>query len=261
MRDLTRRPISASRAYRRDWVKDSIKRSLRRAHLDIHELGALGRSISSLAESVLQSGWSPSTIIDVGVASGTDELYRVFPRADLVLVEPVAEWESYLPKASADRNVTFITAAAWEEEATLDFSMPRDPLAASLLLDLGGDVGNTKHFTVNAAPLDSLLMKIPVAPPVALKIDVQGAELSVLRGASQLLQHTDLLIVETNLVRNYDQGALFDDVLRYVGDRGFRTIDIFGGTTNLTGAMLHQVDVGFVRQDSDLGRALLLRRF
>ena len=40
--------------------------------------------------------FAPRTVIDVGVEAGTPELYRAFPDADLLLVEPMEEWRDHL---------------------------------------------------------------------------------------------------------------------------------------------------------------------
>src|SRR5208283_1372595 len=41
-------------------------------------------------------GFRPRTVIDVGVATKTEELYRAFNEADILLVEPLAEFEPFL---------------------------------------------------------------------------------------------------------------------------------------------------------------------
>ena len=43
-------------------------------------------------------GFEPQTVIDVGAALGTFELYRTFPKARHLLIEPIEENEPYLAK-------------------------------------------------------------------------------------------------------------------------------------------------------------------
>ena len=57
--------------------------------------------------------------------------------------------------------------------------------------------------------------------PAALKIDVQGAELAVLRGATDLLSEVDAILVECSFLELYGGQALADDVIRFVHERGF----------------------------------------
>ena len=59
----------------------------------------------------------------------------------------------------------------------------------------GGERGDWEE--VRTIPLDTFLKKNPYPPPQFLKIDVEGAELAVLRGARTILTaHTPLLLVE-----------------------------------------------------------------
>lgn len=52
-------------------------------------------------------------------------------------------------------------------------------------------------------------------------IDVQGAELEVLKGAGQLLQHVKVLQIEVSTKDEYKNGARFDEIKAYLKDFGF----------------------------------------
>jgi len=43
-------------------------------------------------------GFEPKTVIDVGAALGTFNLYETFPNSRHLLIEPIAENEPYLAK-------------------------------------------------------------------------------------------------------------------------------------------------------------------
>jgi FkbM family methyltransferase len=63
---------------------------------------------------------------------------------------------------------------------------------------------------VPAARLDDVIAARALAHPVVMKLDAQGAEVRVLRGAQQTLQHVDALIVEwwpAGLVRMGDSAS------------------------------------------------------
>jgi FkbM family methyltransferase len=61
-----------------------------------------------------------------------------------------------------------------------------------------------------------------------LKIDVEGAELRVLRGAERLLSSGKVLFVQSEfqLFSYYDEHPLLGDQQRHLADRGFRLIDL-----------------------------------
>ena len=49
------------------------------------------------------------TFIDIGVASyGTEDIYNRFPKANLILIDPIDEAKEYAEKLSKKRNVNFL---------------------------------------------------------------------------------------------------------------------------------------------------------
>jgi hypothetical protein len=74
--------------------------------------------------------------------------------------------------------------------------------------------------SVRLARLDSLWPDLNLdSLPVYLKLDTQGSELSILRGASRALLGAEFVEAELSLVRLYDGGPLFDEVIRFLADR------------------------------------------
>jgi hypothetical protein len=68
--------------------------------------------------------------------------------------------------------------------------------------------------------LDACL-STPPPRPVLLKIDVQGFELEVLQGATDLLPHIDAVYVEASYVELYEGQALHEDIERYLAEAVF----------------------------------------
>jgi FkbM family methyltransferase len=55
-----------------------------------------------------------------------------------------------------------------------------------------------------------------------LKIDVQGYELKVLRGATRTLTQTDALLIEINYKQHYHGADRFEDIQQFLNGAGFR---------------------------------------
>ena len=53
--------------------------------------------------------------------------------------------------------------------------------------------------------LDQILKKKKLIKPILIKIDVQGFELEVLKGAKQILSKVDYIILETSKNRMYNK--------------------------------------------------------
>jgi len=83
--------------------------------------------------------------------------------------------------------------------------------------------------------------------PLMLKLDTQGFEMHVLKGASRTLRDTTLLITELSLTPLYGNGATMMEVFNHLEQQGFRCISIIQGFADHQRNELLQVDGIFVR--------------
>jgi hypothetical protein len=79
-------------------------------------------------------------------------------------------------------------------------------------------------LTVRVACLDEMVDIWSNARRAVLKLDVQGFELSVLKGARAALKSCAYVYVECSEVQLYNGQALFPDVERFMNENGFRSI-------------------------------------
>jgi hypothetical protein len=79
------------------------------------------------------------------------------------------------------------------------------------------------------------------AGSVFLKVDTQGYDLKVLRGAKEHLREVKLLQVEAGLQPTYEGSPMLAEVLEVVADNGFAISGIYPTTRN--GLCLGEVDV------------------
>lgn len=145
-----------------------------------------------------QSGWEPSTCIDCGVAWGTVELQRGFKNAHHVLIEPVPLFADYLQKRSDRNGWTFHQVALSDAPGEIDFLVRPDSHQGGRIVYAGEDLsafGQT--ISVPAMSLDEIDRRFPFGDNLMLKLDVQGHEGAVLRGATSVLKRTEVLVVET----------------------------------------------------------------
>jgi FkbM family methyltransferase len=82
---------------------------------------------------------------------------------------------------------------------------------------------------------------------VYLKIDVEGGELNVLRGAAPILERVFLVEVEASLVPLFRGTALFLDVAAYLTGTGYELIGVEPNTDDLSSGTMHMVDAIFRR--------------
>ena len=234
--------------------KYQIKRVMWRLGIRVRP-GKPRRDLYDFLVHIRRVGFRPATVIDVGVADGTFELYQVFPEARHLLVEPMAEFEDALKFICRRYNAVYVIAAASDKEGSTGIHFSGDLHGASLLQEMTEEgragVGIRQ---VRVARLDTLATAHGTSGPYLIKVDVQGSELTVLDGAVGLLPHAEVIVLETSLFRFKAGGPVLDEVIAYMKQRGFAPYEILGGHTRPLDGALAQVDMAFVKKDGQFRR-------
>jgi len=197
-------------------------------------------------------GLAPRTVIDVGAAFGdwAELAGRLFPEARVLLVEPLSEFAPFLEMRMRHlADATVIAAAAGRERGLARLHVHDDLVGTSLRTEPG--LG-TADREVTVLTIDTLVDEHSAEGPFVVKLDVQGAELDVLGGASSTLSNTVLVQLETLFFPFYDGAPELADVVAYMRSAGFVVYDVVDlGYRPLDGA-LAQADLLFVPESSVL---------
>ena len=228
-------------------------RALALVGLRLQHLPAPTRSFDDFLALVAKQGMSIATVVDVGVAHGTPPLYRAFPNARFVLVEPVVENKAMLQRAMASLNHEIVWAAAGAANGQAVINVHDDLSGSSLLRQAEGAAADGTPRTIPVVRLDSILRE-PPARPCLVKIDTQGTELEVVDGLGDRLRDVDVFIVETSMFKFRDGAAEIADVVIRFKELGFVIYDILEGHMRSLDGALAQVDLVFVPADSALRR-------
>jgi FkbM family methyltransferase len=180
-------------------------------------------------------GLAPATLIDVGVGHGTPWLMAGFPDAYTVLVEPNDGFRPDTERLMAGRQgeVHFMAAGAEAGEATLTLNVRR-PTSSTMSAASDaqraeyarrGWVRETRTVTVPVRRLDSLGWR-DWPKPFLLKIDAEGFEFEVLKGATALLPDVACMIAEVSVAERYAGGYSFAAFVAALDGYGFRLFDI-----------------------------------
>jgi FkbM family methyltransferase len=161
--------------------------------------------------------------IDVGANIGTTTLCMSFAVGELGEVhslEPHPRVFNVLAKnisLNKIKNVKIINAAAGTANRPIAFSDDRsDDINAQVTSPQARD----KVITVNSITLDSLTTKLDLV--TVLKIDVEGAEISVLQGGANLLKRTKFIQFES-FERGYESfGYKLRDIITFLAGYGFQ---------------------------------------
>ena len=208
------------------------------------------RSLPAVLEYYAARGLQPATILDVGVDAGTPELYDAFPDSRLVLVEPLQERRAHLLRLGAIRHVEVITAAAGPTAGSTQMLVHRVPALSSVIGDRPGDASPHQPRTVPVVRLDDVVREHRVEDPLVLKVDVEGAELSVLDGAQDVLKRAALVLLEVAFVELINGAPLFGEVVEYMRRRDFVVAELYNGHLRPLDGLLAQMDVAFLPANS-----------
>jgi len=184
---------------------------------------------------------------------------RIFPTANFCLIEPQIEMQNDLEIFCKEfPDSVFFLAGAGEKEDTLTLTI-WDDLAGSSLLPLPNNKleNEGKQRKINILKIDNLISSGKIKMPNLIKIDVQGFELEVLKGATKTFGDTEVFILETSLFSFDDIPGVpsIADVINFMLERNYVIYDFPGFLRRPLDGALAQCDICFVKQNGFLRRS------
>jgi FkbM family methyltransferase len=229
------------------------------AALVVKAKGGIPSTFHELNHPWLQS-FAIDLIVDVGANTGqfATTARRLFPEKEIVSLEPIPACYEYCRRRFAsDRNFSIENLAASDTTGSVEFSVSADSGASSVLpmSDLQKSIfpasSKVTKIQVRTKLLDQILAAKIKGRRIFLKIDVQGFELAVLRGARETLVGTQVVLVESSFESFYEGQALFEDVYAHLVSAGFRFVYSFNIMRDASGRPM-QGDFVFVRRPTAL---------
>ena len=110
------------------------------------------------------------------------------------------------------------------------------------------DSSLNKKILILSKTLDDIFSEYNIEEISLLKIDVQGCEDLVLKGAGVALKKTKFIWVETSFKPLYENSALFHDIYSLLTSMNFNLLEISPGYRSKTKELL-QADLLFVNKE------------
>jgi FkbM family methyltransferase len=203
----------------------------------------------------------PTAVLDIGASNGvwSGTCSLVYPEAEYFLIEPQTYPIEYAPVPGYKRH--FIHQAVGAEEKDVQLIVPENKHAKFNAHVLPPPAGSEswhpirEQVSLKQTTIDRLLESGLIRPPQLVKVDVQGYELEVLRGAERLWESAKVFFVETSLYRYWDKAPLLAEVVAFFAARGFQVYD-FSTECRMPGVLLAQVDVIFVSEKCQMFRLM-----
>jgi FkbM family methyltransferase len=207
-------------------------------------------SISLSLRTLRDLNFTPGFCVDVGAYRGdwTQLFKSIFPGARVLMIEAQDQKREELMDVARQYG-----GDVYYENALLG------PEAGRLVdfheMETGSSVlAETSHFSrvtvkKRTQTLDSIVSGQKYPKVDMLKLDVQGYELEVLKGASETIAQAEAVLLEVSLLSVNAGCPLFSEVVAFMDQRGFRVFDFCSQIRRRDG-VLWQTDLLFLRAGS-----------
>jgi FkbM family methyltransferase len=207
---------------------------------ELHDAPLLPKEHVDYLYKLKEDGFEPEVIYDIGscVLHWTNRAKEVWPGSRVVPFEAMKEVEflyqnagiqdyfvgTVLSERSGDR-VEFYQNLEHPGGNSLYKENPKlSPLATELFPE-------QNKVTYRTHSLDDIVLHNNLPRPDLIKMDIQGSELSALKGASEVLKYCNHLILELQH-QDYNMGAPgYKEVIEYLAQLGYETQGMFCGST------------------------------
>lgn len=222
------------------WLQDQLR--------DYYSASGLDFSLRRLR----QRGFQPAEIVDCGAYEGhwARVAKRVFPKARVLMVEAQPAKRPFLERVRQQYgpSADFVIGLLGPErkEAVPFFEMET---GSSVLWELGD--APRRQVMLPMRTLDDVLAEKNLRQVNFLKLDLQGYELEVLKGATETMNRAEVILSEVSFLPYNQSAPLFNEVVRFLAEKGFVLYDICA-LQRLSDQALFQADVLFVKTDSAL---------
>jgi FkbM family methyltransferase len=211
---------------------------------------------------LLNKKWFPKTeiklVIDIGANEGQfiRTSLALMPHTKILAFEPNPESVQKLQEANWDAiQVQIFTLALGSCQDYLPLNVAKFSPASSLLkntqtnLQEFPSVLTEKVINVEIDRLDNIFKKLDISlcnKSLLLKIDVQGFELEVLKGATELFEKIAVIVCEVNLTSFYEQQCSLNEIIFFLYHNNFRLIDIGQPIRSRVNEEILYVDLAFI---------------
>lgn len=180
---------------------------------------------------------SPHRVLDVGAHHGW--FFHCWldwcPQAEVYAFEPTSEsFHRTEELYGADPRVKLFPLGLGAQPGELDFNILADSQVSNSFLTpqpaaweaIAYQTGAISQRQVKVTTLDRFCAEQRLTGAYLLKIDVQGYELEVLKGAVKILPGIDYVFVEAGIQRLYEGAPSFAEVCLFMESQGFHLMHL-----------------------------------
>lgn len=205
-----------------------------------------------------QKGYYPDTILDIGAHQGfwTIGMKQIYNNSKYYLFE--ANDYSELNMFNNDNNVKVYNNIILNDKIEEIDWYYINGTGDSMFKEKTKHYINCNSIKRETIDLNTHILKnnlFQESKNILIKIDCQGAEISILKGASSILEKTDFILLEIPLFGQYNDGIPnFLEHIQYMNSIGFITYDIV--ENNYINNFNMQLDVVFINKNHEFNKTV-----
>tara|TARA_B110001454_G_scaffold37426_1_gene36933 strand:+ start:2770 stop:3498 length:729 start_codon:yes stop_codon:yes gene_type:complete len=191
------------------------------------------------------------TVIDVGSNKGQFILLieKLFKNKTIYSFEPISEILEKQKEFFKDKkNLFYYNLGIGKKSEKKKFYITNRKDSSSFLKVEHNIKGNNDYKIeeereINIKSLDEVMSDRGILAPILMKIDVQGFELEVLKGAFNLLEKIKYIIIEVSYDELYSKQPLENAITMYLSSKNFKIIKKNSNIYKIPNSNFSQVDV------------------
>lgn len=192
------------------------------------------------------NGYIPDMVLDIGAYKGTwtEDCLKIFPDAKYILFEPIKYDE--LNKFKCIENISVFNVLLNDENKNVNWYEMRNT-GDSMFKELGHAFVNCEPQIRESNTIDSLSIDTSNSKNIFIKIDCQGAEIPILKGASTILNKVDFIILEMPFFGRYNENVPnFLEHIKFMDSIGFLPYDYID--SHIINQFTMQSDIMFIKK-------------
>jgi FkbM family methyltransferase len=209
-------------------------------------------AIAHFIRHIATRGYGPRCIIDGGAHVGdfARGARAAFPHSEIHMVEPQPACAVRLRTLASQPGFHFHPVALTAERTIVRMNCAEGPDTGAHIVSAGNPEQAT--LEVQGETLDALFAGGRTREDrTFLKLDLQGHELSALKGASLLLQHVELVLTEVSFFTQLDECTI-SQLMSLLDQAGFDLFDVVSVAGRRRDDRARQGDFVFVRRQTPL---------
>jgi FkbM family methyltransferase len=197
-------------------------------------------------------GFNPSHIVDVGANRGTwtRNALQYFPDAYYSLFEPQAYLAASFNDLLKNPKVKFHAKGVGATSGMMDLTTSDrdDSFSFSFSADQAREWG-VRQVKAPVVSLDEYLPTLNLPQPDLIKIDAEGWDLEVLKGAGESVERAEVVLLEASVMNKIFKNNV-NDVTSAMSELGFTFFDITDLNRTQKQNALWLMEIAFVKRES-----------